>query len=141
MSDALYHQAIMARVKSPSRAGRLTAPAGTATIDNPLCGDRVTFDVTISNGRVADIAQHVRGCALCQASASVIAAAAVGQDEAGLEGAERALRALLNDDAPTPAAPWQELSLFAPVRPHRSRHDCVLLPFTALKAAIAAAPR
>lgn len=139
MSDALYHQAIMERAKAPARAGALPQPDGTATIDNPLCGDRVKFDIMLRDGKIADVAQHVRGCALCQASASVIAGAAIGQDEAALIGAEKALRAMLRDEAPAPAAPFQDLSIFTPVRPHRSRHDCVLLPFEALRTALSAA--
>lgn len=141
MSDALYQQAIMARAKTPERAGSLPQPDGTATIDNPLCGDRVTFDLTVRDGKISDVAQLVRGCALCQASASVIAGAAIGQDDAGLAGAETALRAMLRDEAPAPAAPFQDLSIFTPVRPHRSRHDCVLLPFEAIRTALAAAKK
>jgi nitrogen fixation NifU-like protein len=69
----------------------------------------------------------------------VIAGASIGQDEAALIGAEKALRAMLRDEAPAPASPFQDLSIFKPVRPHRSRHDCVLLPFEALRTALSAA--
>ncbi len=93
----------------------------------------------VRDGKISDVAQHVRGCALCQASASVIAGAAIGQDDAALAAAETALRAMLRDEALAPAAPFQDLSIFTPVRPHRSRHDCVLLPFEAIRTALTAA--
>jgi nitrogen fixation NifU-like protein len=32
--------------------------------------------------------------------------------------------------------PWPELAAFAPVHAHKSRHDCVLLPFAALTQAL-----
>jgi nitrogen fixation protein NifU and related proteins len=137
MSDELYHQAIMERAKQPVGAGRLEAPDGTATIDNPLCGDRVTLDVKLNNGAIAAIGHQVRGCALCQASASVIAATAVGQNPAAALAGREALRGVLGgSDA---GAPWAALGIFAPVKGHKSRHDCVLLPFEALARALAGA--
>ena len=135
MSDDLYQRAIMDRAKAPVRAGRLPSPDATATVDNPLCGDRVTVDVTLADGRITDIAHQVRGCALCQASASVLAAAAIGQTAAGLQAARDRLKAMLGGGE-TPEAPWQELEIFTPVRRYKSRHECVILPFDALTQAL-----
>ena len=58
MNDNLYQEAILGHARSELRAGRLADPDATATADNPLCGDRVTFDVRIAAGRIADIAHH-----------------------------------------------------------------------------------
>lgn len=134
MSDDLYQQAILDRAKAPARAGRLDTPDATATIDNPLCGDRVTVDVKLAGGRVVDIAQHVRGCALCQASASLMAEAALGLDSAAARAGRDAARRLLTGGPAT--APWGGLDIFTPVRRHKSRFDCVLLPFEALAQAL-----
>lgn len=135
MSDDLYQQAIMERAKQAVGAGRLQAPDATATVDNPLCGDRIALDLKLENGTIAAVGHQVRGCALCQASASVIAATAVGQNpEAALAGRDT-LRAVLGGKEA--GAPWAELGIFAPVQRHKSRHDCVLLPFEALSRALA----
>lgn len=136
MSDDLYHQAIMERAKQPVGAGRLEAPDATATVDNPLCGDRITLDVKLAQGTIAAIGHQVRGCALCQASASVIAGTAVGQKPAGALAGRETLRGVLKGDEA--AGSWSALAIFAPVRRHKSRHDCVLLPFEALARALAA---
>lgn len=135
MSDDLYQRAIMDRAKTPVRAGRLASPDVTATVDNPLCGDRVTIDLKLAGDKIADIAHHVRGCALCQASASVLAAAAVGQTAADLQATRERLKAMLGG-SDTPGAPWQELGIFTPVRRYKSRHECVLLPFDAVTQAL-----
>ncbi len=139
MNDDLYHQAIMQRAKAPVGAGRLEGPDASATVDNPLCGDRVTIDLRMANGTIAALGHQVRGCALCQASASVIAATAVGQAPAGALAGREALKAVLA--GAEAAAPWADLGIFAPVRRHKSRHDCVLLPFEALTRALGAASR
>lgn len=135
MSDDLYQQAIMDRAKAPVGAGRLPSPDATATVDNPLCGDRVTIDIKLDGGRIADISHHVRGCALCQASASVIAAAAIGQTAHDVDTVRAQLRAMLGG-GDAPSAPWQDLGIFTPVRRYKSRHECVILPFEALSQAL-----
>jgi nitrogen fixation protein NifU and related proteins len=139
MSDDLYQQAIMERAKSRAGAGRLEKPSASATVDNPLCGDRVTLDVTLNNGSIAAVGHQVRGCALCQASAAVIATASVGQTPVAALAGRDTLKAVLTGGVP--AAPWAELGIFAPVQRHKSRHDCVLLPFEALAQALGQAAK
>ena len=86
MSEALYHDAILALAKDRTHAGRLDAPARTGTLDNPLCGDRVTLDIELGDdGTIRRIRHFVRGCALCQASAAALAAALEGRTAADLD--------------------------------------------------------
>ncbi|HJQ58015.1 MAG TPA: iron-sulfur cluster assembly scaffold protein [Vineibacter sp.] len=133
MSDALYHDRIVALAKSRAGAGRLEAPTATARRDNPLCGDRVTIDVRLDEqGRIAELAHQVRGCALCQASAVALA----GRARGGQPGDVPALRAEMDAVLAGTAAGDGDFAAFAPVRAHRSRHDCVTLPFEALQAAL-----
>jgi nitrogen fixation NifU-like protein len=135
MSDALYQERIVALAKARTGAGRLDRPTRSVRRDNPLCGDRVMLDVVLDDsGKVAEIAHQVRGCLLCQASASALASVAVGRDAAGIAElrlqADRALGRSEGDSG----APFDA---FAPVRAHKSRQDCVLLPLEALKDAFA----
>lgn len=136
MKADLYHEAILAQAKAATRAGRLDAPDASVTLDNPLCGDRVTIDIRLDGPRISDLAHRVRGCALCQAAASAIGAAAVGQDVGAVERTEAALRAMLDGDRGAATPLWPALAVFEPVRDYKSRHACVLLPFEALRAAI-----
>jgi nitrogen fixation protein NifU and related proteins len=134
MNDQLYQDRIVALAKAKTGAGKLSAPTKSARKDNPLCGDRVSIDVRLDDaGRIAEIAHQVRGCLLCQASASALASVAVGRDKPGIE--------LLRHDAEKaigrePGEPADPFAAFAPVRAHKSRHECVLLPFEALQAAL-----
>lgn len=135
MKPELYHDAILAQAKAATRAGRLEAPDASVTLDNPLCGDRVTIDIRLDGTRIVDLGHKVRGCALCQAAASAIGAAAVGQDADAVQKTEDALRAML-EGAPRAEPLWPSLEAFEPVRDYKSRHACVLLPFEALRTAI-----
>ena len=127
----LYPQAI--KDLAACEAARLAAPDASATLDNPLCGDTVSVDLTLVDGRIAALGHGVRGCLLCKAAATVAARAVVGlavEDAAGL--ADR-VSAMLKQGAEPPVA---ALSAFLAVRPHKSRHGCVVLPFKALAKAL-----
>ena len=127
--DELYRKDLLRLAAEATGNGRLPSPTATVTVDNPLCGDRVTFDVAVDDGRVAAAAHTVRGCVLCQASASVLGTHATGAAAAGLREVRESVRGLLAGRAD--AQPWPELAAFEPVAAHKSRHRCVLLPFDA----------
>lgn len=128
--DALYHQAIIDQAKAAVGAGRLDRPAASATVDNPLCGDRVTVDLAIAAGKVTAIGHQVRGCLLCNAAASVLARHGIGRDGEALRAVAAGFETMIRDGGPVPDG-WPELESFHPVRAAKSRHECVLLPFQA----------
>lgn len=136
MDDQLYQAAIVGHARAAKGKGRLAAPDGSATIDNPLCGDRVTMDVTMDGDRVTAVGHEVRGCLLCEAAASMIGAHAVGSTRSELASVAEAAAAMLMSREGPITPPWPDLASFAPVRAHRSRHNCVLLPFEALTTAL-----
>jgi nitrogen fixation NifU-like protein len=145
MADAdLYQKAIVDAARSGREYPRLPAPDGTATVDNPLCGDRVTVDVRLEDETVAEVGQRVRGCLLCEASGALIARHAPGCAKAELQALRGRvadmLKAETDEDARRLAdalgAGWDALGAFVPVRRYRSRHECVLLPFEALGKAL-----
>lgn len=139
MDDELYHQAIVALARQARDAARLEAPSASATVSNPLCGDRATLDVTVSGQAITAIGHKVRGCLLCKAAATVITEAAPGADATDARSVAAQVDAMLKASGKAPEGAWAALSAFRPVIAHKSRHDCVLLPFQALVAALEAA--
>lgn len=137
MSEALYHAALVARARAAFGKGRLPDADATATVDNPLCGDRVTLDLKIADGRIAAVGHEVRGCLLCEASAATIAEFLRGKSNAEIEAIGAAAKRLMKEGAADPQ--WDCLEIFTPVHSAKSRRDCVLLPFEALKRAASAA--
>ncbi|NQW08276.1 MAG: iron-sulfur cluster assembly scaffold protein [Alphaproteobacteria bacterium] len=134
MTAALYQDAILVLAKQSRAVSRLENPTVSARIDNPVCGDRVTIDLALKGDTVVAVGAKVQGCALCQAAAAVIAEAAVGKPAAALETVAAAMSAYLAGDSDE--LPWAQLGVFAPVRPMKSRRDCVLLPFKAAAKAL-----
>jgi nitrogen fixation protein NifU and related proteins len=138
MKTDLYQAAIVAQARAATRAGRLDAADASVTRDNPLCGDRVTIDIKLNGNRITDIAHRVRGCLLCEASASAIGESAIGKSAGDVEVARESLRHMLEGGA-APDALWPGFETFAPVRDYKSRHACVMLPIEALRDALARA--
>jgi nitrogen fixation protein NifU and related proteins len=98
-----------------------------------LCGDRVTIDVKLDDGKIAEIAHQVRGCLLCQASAVALASSAVGRDASGVAELRHDAERAIGREAGKAHEPFDA---FEPVANHKSRHECVLLPFEALQDAL-----
>ena len=134
MSDDLYQQALLDLAKAAHGAGSLPSPDGSALRDSPLCGDRVRMQVALEDGRIKALAHDVKGCLLCRTAASLVGLHGAGLDAAQANALRGQVAAALAGSAPPPG--WPELSLFEPVRPHRNRHGCVLLPFETLIAAL-----
>lgn len=134
MSDDLYQQALLELAKAAHGAGSLSSPDGESLRDSPLCGDRVRMQVALESGRIKAIAHDVKGCLLCRAAASLVGLHGTGLDAAAADDLHKQVAATLAGG--DPPSDWPELALFAPVRPHRNRHGCVLLPFEALSAAL-----
>lgn len=135
MDKRLYHQAILDAAKSRCGHGTLEHPDARIEVDNPLCGDRVGMELHLDGERIVRVAHQVRGCLLCEAGASIIGEQAPGESVAEVRALEPLLRQRLSGDSPQ-MLPWPSLEMFDPVKDFKSRHDCVLLPFHALRAAL-----
>jgi NifU-like protein involved in Fe-S cluster formation len=135
VSEDLYHKTLLELAALPE--ARLDKADRSITVDNPLCGDRVTLDVTLNGDQVSGIGREVRACLICQASAAVLSRTAIGQNAGQIEAAAQSVREMLKSGGEAPGGDWAEMAGFQPVADYRSRHGCVLLPFDALKKALA----
>jgi nitrogen fixation NifU-like protein len=70
--DDLYRDYILEHYRHPHNFGVIEEPTARYEGANPLCGDRITMMLGIRDGIVADVAFTGRGCAISQASASLL---------------------------------------------------------------------
>ena len=70
--DDLYRDYILEHYRRPHNFGVLEDATTKYEGANPLCGDRITMMLGIRDGIVADVAFTGRGCAISQASASLL---------------------------------------------------------------------
>ena len=71
MSDLseLYQEVILDHNRRPRNFGELDDANRTAEGYNPLCGDRITLQLTVAQGTIVDVAFEGEGCAISTASA------------------------------------------------------------------------
>jgi NifU-like protein involved in Fe-S cluster formation len=128
---ALYNRDILRLAAAIPHLGRLEAPQGTSERSSPVCGSRVAVDLVLDEeGRVAAIGQEVKACALGQASASLMGAAAPGRSPKELADARDAFAAWLRGERDDPGD-WPGLAVFAHARAYPARHASILLAFEA----------
>ena len=131
MIDDLYSTNILRLAANMPRAGRLSAPDGSAERVAKLCGSRITVDLTLVDGRVSDFAQDVKACALGQAAAAVLGSHVIGATPGEIEMARDAFRAMLKLGGSPPEGRFSDLAMLAPVKDYPPRHASTLLAFEA----------
>jgi len=136
MSDPLYRKELMRLAADAIAAGRLAHPDATGVAFNPACGDRVTVDINIENGRITAIAHETKACVIAQASASVLGKVLKGAQRTDLEALQQRLLSMLKVQGEPPEPPYDAYSAFDGTVEYAGRHRCVLLPLEAVLAAI-----
>ncbi len=138
MSDDLYAKELLRWAADVSHAGHLDEPKRAATVNNAMCGDKVTIEFAVDpTHEITECRHDTKACVLTQASAAIVAAKAVGEDSQGFARVKAQVTAMLKEGAPAPTGKWAAYEIFAPVRDHKSRHTCVLLPLEAAAKALA----
>jgi nitrogen fixation NifU-like protein len=74
----MYREQILEHSKYPHNFGSLESPSVSHEELNPLCGDKVRLDLQIADGVITDVRFSGRGCAISQASASLLTDELIG---------------------------------------------------------------
>jgi nitrogen fixation NifU-like protein len=119
MADDIYREIILDHYRNPRHKGTLDPNDFSYEDVNPLCGDEVRIDVRVKGDKIDEIAFSGRGCAVSQASASILMEMVDGKslDE---------VKAITKDDL------LEEIGI--PVSPARLK--CALLGLKVLKAGL-----
>ncbi len=132
MNENLYQDPIIEWSKKTEHATHLEKADCKSTVTNPLCGDRVSVELMVKHNTIQYMAYQVRGCILCKASSAHLASLAQGltldEIKKMREDFDKALNKPHLEQADFPGSH----SIFFPVRSHKGRHSCVLLPYDAV---------
>lgn len=79
MSSDMYKEIILDYYKNPRNRGSVPSPDATSKDSNPLCGDVIEMQLKFSDGKVSDIKFNGDGCAISQASASMLTELVMGK--------------------------------------------------------------
>ena len=79
MSEDIYKEIILDHYRNPRNKGNINDAEISAKDYNPVCGDKLTLDIKLENDVVSDIKFDGEGCAISQASASILTEMLMGK--------------------------------------------------------------
>ena len=123
----LYSNRILSLAATMPHVGRLAEPDASAMRRSPLCGSKVTVDITMRDGMVAEFAQDVKACALGQAAASITGQNILGATPENIKKARDQLETMLKDGGPAPEPPFEGFEVLTPAVEYKNRHGSILL--------------
>jgi nitrogen fixation protein NifU and related proteins len=134
----LYQQVIVEHNRAPRNYRKLPNPTHVAQGDNPLCGDRISLEVVLDGDRIADVAFQGSGCAISQASASLLTGMVQGKTTAEVEALFERVHHMLTapPGSSVDTTGLGKLAALAGVRRFPVRVKCASLPWHTLRAAL-----
>jgi nitrogen fixation NifU-like protein len=72
LSDDIYREIILDHYRNPRNKGKLSDADVSIHDSNPLCGDEIDIHLKVEEDKIKDIKFEGRGCAISQASASML---------------------------------------------------------------------
>ncbi|HET8702204.1 MAG TPA: SUF system NifU family Fe-S cluster assembly protein [Nitrococcus sp.] len=138
MSDLrdLYQEVILDHNKHPRNFRSVEPHSHEANGYNPLCGDRVTIELNIEDGMIADIGFQGDGCAISTASASIMTEALEGKTVEEAQALFEQFHDLVTRDDALPEPALGKIAVLAGVRDYPMRVKCATLAWHTLQAAL-----
>ena len=131
--ESIYRDILLEHARHPKNSGRLENPGLSASVHNPLCGDELELTLALSGELIQDCRTIVRGCSICQASASIMSEIIIKKPlkEAVVLGRifDESLRKEIEDVHEM----VEQLRPFLALKAHRSRIKCMKLAWDALE--------
>ncbi len=124
LSD-LYQSVILDHNRRPRNRGKLPTANRVAHGDNPTCGDQCSVFLRLDGDRIADISFDGAGCAISQASASLMTTQLKGKTAAEAEGLYKQFHEIVTTGNPPEEISY--LAAFAGVHAFPARIKCATL--------------
>ncbi|MEP6937232.1 MAG: Fe-S cluster assembly sulfur transfer protein SufU [Chthoniobacterales bacterium] len=135
--EELYQEVILDHSRRPRNFGELTDAAVVVHGDNPACGDEIHLGVKFGEGgNLQEIKFTGYGCAISQASASLMTMKLKGKSRAEVMEMFRAFHDLVTGGLAEPARSLGDLRLMQGVRKFPQRVKCAMLAWRAVEQAL-----
>lgn len=131
----LYQEVIIDHNRHPRNHHAMDEPSHQANGFNPLCGDKLTVYAQVKQGCVAEISFIGCGCAISQASASLMTEALTGKTIAEAHQLFEAVHRMLTEDTET-IPTVDKLMVLAGVKAYPARVKCATLAWHTMEAAL-----
>ncbi len=135
--EELYQEVILDHSRRPRNFGELPDAAVLVHGDNPACGDEIHLAVKFDgDGGLEDIKFTGRGCAISQASASLMTIKLKKKSRAEVVDMLRAFHDLVTEETSDASKALGDLRVMQGVRKFPQRVKCAMLPWRAVEQAL-----
>jgi nitrogen fixation NifU-like protein len=135
--EELYQEVILDHSRRPRNFGDLADAAVRVHGDNPACGDEIHLGVKFdTEGGLQDIKFTGHGCAISQASASLMTMKLRGKNRAEVMEMLRAFHNLVTDETSEAPKTLGDLVVMRGVRKFPQRVKCAMLAWRAVEQAL-----
>ena len=131
--DTIYRDILLKHARYPKNSGRLENPELFASVNNPLCGDELEITLNLSGEIIRECKTLVRGCSICQASASIMSEMIIKKTIKEAIRTGRLFDENLLKDNEDVHEILEPLRPFLALKTHRSRIKCMKLAWDALE--------
>jgi nitrogen fixation protein NifU and related proteins len=135
--EELYQEVILDHSRRPRNFGELLDASVKVHGDNPSCGDEIHLAIKFDgNGGLEEIKFTGHGCAISQASASLMTMKLKGKKRAEVEEMLRAFHDLVTTGKNSAQKNLGDLQVMRGVRKFPQRVKCAMLPWRAVEQAL-----
>jgi len=136
--NSLYQQLILEHYRSPRNRGVMEDAHAEVHMRNPTCGDEITLQLRVEDGRITRVTHTGQGCSISQASVSMMSHLLEGTAVEEAEGIAGRFTAMMHGDEEVARdRSMGDLRALAGVSKFPVRVKCALLGFDALQEALA----
>ena len=136
--EELYQEVILDHSRRPRNFGTLPNADVVVHGDNPSCGDEIHLGIHFDpDGKLAEIKFSGQGCAISQASASMMTLKLKGKTRAEAAELSRTFHDLVTTDSTVTSKQLGDLQLLQGVRKFPQRVKCAMLAWRAVEQALA----
>jgi len=129
----VFREVLLEHARHPRNSGVLRCPDVRSRVFNPLCGDELELTLALSDLTIKECKTKVRGCSICQASASMMSEFILSKtlNEATIT-SKKFRESLKKENIEIPRS-LEYLAPLIALKFHKSRIKCMKLAWDALE--------
>lgn len=132
--DDLYRRVIMDHYQRPRNQGKFDDDAVTIDLNNPTCGDRITLQMQLKDGKIEEAKFVGEGCSISMASASMMTEAVRGlETDQALQLVDLFSDMMKGNEVDTEQFPLEDIEALTGVTKFPARIKCATLAWKAME--------
>ena len=132
---SVYNQKLIELSAEVDEPYKLPSPDLSAKAVSPICGSKISVEISLDGDKIADFGYELEACALTKSVVAIIKDRIKGKTLKDILKARKELEEMLSGKKTDLSKDWEALKILSPVIDYKPRHNSILLPFEAIEKA------